>query len=213
MCALHCGLITAKSLQPRTGGSNHGTGHVGHQAGAPEHAGECGMPEEHPACEGTDPKERKDHSRAVEAAADHAEALGFRRLTFHFKGTHSAVVLPSDPSALIPQPPAQGFLAGSVCSPCDGAAAQGHPSLQGAARSTPPRSSQARGPAPSPTSPLWRLGGKLSWGRKEPVGLGVTPHRLERYVAWNLNTGCAVQRKGWGRERPLGTVNPFVHWA
>lgn len=66
-----------------------------------------------------------------------------------------------------------------------------------------------QGSAPSPSSPLWRLGGKLSWGRKEPAGLGVTPHRLERYVAWNLNTGCAVQRKGWGRERPSGTVNPW----
>lgn len=74
--------------------------HVGYQAGAPEHPGECGMPGEHPACEATDPKERKDHSRAVEEAADHTEALGFRRLMFHFKGTHSAVVFASDPSAL-----------------------------------------------------------------------------------------------------------------
>lgn len=57
----------------------------------------------------------------------------------------------------------------------------------------------------------WKLGGKLSWGRKEPAGLGVTPHRLERYVAWNLNTGCEAQRKGWGRERTkFGTVNSFV---
>lgn len=58
------------------------------------------MPGEHPACEGTDPKERKDHDKAVEAAADHIEALGLRTLVFHFKGTHSAVVFPSDPSAL-----------------------------------------------------------------------------------------------------------------
>lgn len=58
------------------------------------------MPGEHPDCAGTDPKERKDHGKAVEAAPDHTEALGFRTLMFHFKGTHSAVVSPSDPSAL-----------------------------------------------------------------------------------------------------------------
>lgn len=32
MCALLCGLITAKLLQPGAGGNNHGTGHVGYQA-------------------------------------------------------------------------------------------------------------------------------------------------------------------------------------
>lgn len=58
------------------------------------------MPGEHPACEGTNPKEGKDYDKAVEAAADHTEDLGFRKLTFHFKGTYSAVVFPSDPSAL-----------------------------------------------------------------------------------------------------------------
>lgn len=59
---------------------------------------------------------------------------------------------------------------------------------------------QGGGRPPASNSPPRRPGGKLSWGRKEPAGLGVTPRRLERYVAWNLNTGCEVQRKGWGRE-------------
>lgn len=108
------------------------------------------MPREHPACEGTDPKERKGRGRAVRAAADHTEAPGFRRLMFHFKGTHSAMVFPSDPSALTALPPAQGFPAGSVSSPCDRAAAKGQPPLQGAAWGTPPRSSQARGSGVGP---------------------------------------------------------------
>lgn len=66
------------------------------------------MPGEQPAHEGTDPKERKDHSRAVEAAADHTEALGFRRLMFHFKRHSQCCGLPrSLQQAVSPAPVAE----------------------------------------------------------------------------------------------------------
>lgn len=166
--------------------------------------------------EGTGPKERKDQGRVAKAAADHALAQGFSGPMFHFNSTPRPGVfppVPSAPPALTPEPPAQGFPAGSISSPRDGTSSGGSP--RGAAQGHPSKEQPAEGGStPSPASPLWSPGGKLSWGRKEPAGLGVTPHRLERYVAWNLNTGCAVQRKDWGRERAaFGTVNPFVRCA
>lgn len=57
--------------------------------------------------------------------------------------------------------------------------------------------------------------------RAERAGSCEAPLRLERYVRWNLNTGCEVQRKGMeagggrdeGKERarPVrpGVINPF----
>ena len=98
--------------------------------------------------EGTGPKERKDQGRAVEAAADHAQALGFRGPMFHFNSAPRAGVFPSDPPALTPEPPAQGFPAGSISSPCDGAVSGGSPG--GAAQGHPSEEQPAEGVNPQP---------------------------------------------------------------
>lgn len=52
--------------------------------------------------------------------------------------------------------------------------------------------------------------------RKEPVQAqqANAPLRLERYVGWNLNTGCEVQRKrtgGGGRGKERARPGQFQH--
>lgn len=103
--------------------------------------------------EGTGPKERKDQDSAAEAAADHAQALGFRGLTFHFNSTPGVGVFPPatlpaspDPPALTPEPSAQGFPAGSISSPHDGALSGGSP--EGAAQGHPSEEQPAEGGRP-----------------------------------------------------------------
>lgn len=58
--------------------------------------------------------------RAVKAAADDAQARGFKGHTFHFNSTPGAAVFPPDrptPPDLTPEAPAQGFPAHSISSP------------------------------------------------------------------------------------------------
>lgn len=209
---LHCGHtpIISSHVCGTRGGSTH------RARGAPGRStqtawgmwGARGAPEQHE----KELVQRK--GRAVKAAADDAQARGFKGPTFHFNSTPGTAVFPPDrpsPSRSHSRGSSSGFSSTGHLQPCDGAVSEGSPG--GVAQGHP---CEGVDPQPDPQPACFSSlegGRKAELGAEGASGPGSDTSKIREVCGLEPKHRMCSRGRAGGGSTEFGTVNPFVRWA